>query len=285
MAELKEESCAKCFGGKQLVYSHHSDVLDCDMKFAVYLPPKAAEEPVPVLYYLSGLTCTEQNVITKAGAQRMCSKHNIALVCPDTSPRGVKIEGDDDGWDFGTGAGYYLNATQEPWSKHYNMFDYVTKELPALVEKSLPVTKVKSIFGHSMGGHGALICALKCPGVYASLSAFAPIANPSATKMGSKALQGYLGDDTSAWQTYDATCLAPTYTGPMMSILIDQGMADGFYNDGELQADAFVKAAAGNPNLSVILRKQDGYDHGYYFIATFMEDHIEMHAAALNGSD
>ncbi|EDQ89341.1 uncharacterized protein MONBRDRAFT_32406 [Monosiga brevicollis MX1] len=279
---LKEESCSKCFDGRQLVYSHDSETLKCNMRFAVYLPPAAESRKVPVLYYLSGLTCTEQNVITKAGAQRICAKHNIALVCPDTSPRGVNLEGEDDTWQFGTGAGYYLNATQEPWSKHYHMFDYVTKELPALVEKELPVTATKSIFGHSMGGHGALICALKCPGQYASVTAFAPICNPSVTPVASKALKGYLGDDKAAMEAYDATCLVGSYNGPMMDILIDQGTNDGFYKDKDLEPEAFVRAAAANPNISVVLRKHEGYDHGYYFISSFMEDHVDIHAAALN---
>lgn len=282
---LKQESASKCFDGEQMVYSHSSEVLDCGMKFGIYLPPGAStDKPVPVLYYLSGLTCTEQNVITKAGAQQFCAAQGIALVCPDTSPRGVPIEGDSDHWSFGQGAGYYLTATKEPWSKHYNMYDYVTKELPELVQKNFPVTKDMSIMGHSMGGHGALICSLKNPGKYHSVSAISPICNPSETPLQEKAWSSFLATKEE-WAQWDACKLAPTYDGPSMEILIDQGTNDSFYKDNGLRPQKFVEATRENINVSAILRMHEGYDHGYYFIASFIRDHIEMHAAALKGGD
>lgn len=243
---------------------------------------QADNNPVPVLYYLSGLSCTEQNVITKAGAQQHCARHGIALVCPDTSPRGVPIEGDSNSWDFGVGASYYLRATKEPWSKNYKMFDYVTRELPDLILKSFPVTDECSIMGHSMGGMGAFLCALKSPGRYFSVSALAPICNPSQCAWGKKAFTGFLASEAE-WKQWDPTHLVTEYDGPQMEILIDQGTDDGCYKDGQLQPDAFVQASRDNSQISVILRMQEGYDHGYYFISTFIGDHIELHAASLLG--
>ncbi len=269
-----------CFGGWQDVYRHRSAVLDCDMRFAVYLPPQAAKGPVPVLYWLSGLTCTEQNFITKAGAQRYAAEHGVALVAPDTSPRGDDVA-DDDGYDLGKGAGFYVNATTTPWSRHYRMYDYVVHELPELVEAQLPVTDMRAISGHSMGGHGALIIALKNPGRYRSASAFSPIVAPSHVPWGKKALSTYLGDDIEAWKAYDATELVKTVRA-RLPLLIDQGDADEFLHT-QLQPDLF-KVAADAAAHPVILRMQPGYDHSYYFVASFIGEHVAYHATALQAS-
>ncbi len=266
-----------CFGGWQDVYRHRSSVLDCDMNFAIYLPPQAESGPVPVLYWLSGLTCSEQNFITKAGAQRYAAEHGIAIVCPDTSPRGDEVA-DAEGYDLGKGAGFYVNATQAPWAAHYRMYDYVVDELPALVEANFPVTSARAISGHSMGGHGALVVALRNPGRYRSVSAFSPIVAPSRVPWGQKALAAYLGDDREAWKAYDACELVAT-AGEQLPLLIDQGGADEFL-DGQLKPWLLKEAAdaAGHP---VYLRMQPGYDHSYYFIASFIGDHIAHHAKAL----
>ena len=269
-----------CFGGWQDVYRHRSAVLDCDMRFAVYLPPQAARGPVPVLYWLSGLTCTEQNFITKAGAQRYAAEHGVALVAPDTGPRGDDVA-DDDGYDLGKGAGFYVNATTTPWSRHYRMYDYVVHELPELVEAQLPVTDMRAISGHSMGGHGALIIALKNPGRYRSASAFSPIVAPSHVPWGKKALSTYLGDDIEAWKAYDATELVKTARA-RLPLLIDQGDADEFLHT-QLQPDLF-KVAADAAAHPVILRMQRGYDHSYYFVASFIGEHVAYHATALQAS-
>jgi S-formylglutathione hydrolase len=269
-----------CFGGWQDVYRHRSAVLDCDMRFAVYLPPQAARGPVPVLYWLSGLTCTEQNFITKAGAQRYAAEQGVALVAPDTSPRGDDVA-DDDGYDLGKGAGFYVNATTTPWSRHYRMYDYVVHELPELVEAQLPVTDMRAISGHSMGGHGALIIALKNPGRYRSASAFSPIVAPSHVPWGKKALSTYLGDDIEAWKAYDATELVKTERA-RLPLLIDQGDADEFLHT-QLQPDLF-KVAADAAAHPVILRMQPGYDHSYYFVASFIGEHVAYHATALQAS-
>lgn len=269
-----------CFGGWQDVYRHRSAVLDCDMRFAVYLPPQAAKGPVPVLYWLSGLTCTEQNFITKAGAQRYAAEQGVALVAPDTSPRGDDVA-DDDGYDLGKGAGFYVNATTTPWSRHYRMYDYVVHELPELVEAQLPMTDMRAISGHSMGGHGALIIALKNPGRYRSASAFSPIVAPSHVPWGKKALSTYLGDDIEAWKAYDATELVKTARA-RLPLLIDQGDADEFLHT-QLQPDLF-KAAADAAAHPVILRMQPGYDHSYYFVASFIGEHVAYHATALQAS-
>ena len=269
-----------CFGGWQDVYRHRSAVLDCDMRFAVYLPPQAAKGPVPVLYWLSGLTCTEQNFITKAGAQRYAAEQGVALVAPDTSPRGDDVA-DDDGYDLGKGAGFYINATTTPWSRHYRMYDYVVHELPELVEAQLPMTDMRAISGHSMGGHGALIIALKNPGRYRSASAFSPIVAPSHVPWGKKALSTYLGDDIEAWKAYDATELVKTARA-RLPLLIDQGDADEFLHT-QLQPDLF-KAAADAAAHPVILRMQPGYDHSYYFVASFIGEHVAYHATALQAS-
>lgn len=284
MATLKLVSSAKCFGGFQKVFEHVSEVLGCTMKFAIFLPSKSESAKVPVLYWLSGLTCTEQNFITKAHAQGYAEQYGIAIVAPDTSPRGCNIEGEEESWDFGTGAGFYVDATQEKWKKNYNMYSYVTKELPALVGDNFPVLPLKmSISGHSMGGHGALICALKNPGKYKSVSAFAPICNPMNCPWGQKAFTGYLGEDREAWKKWDACELVRGYPGPPFSnyIMIDQGKEDSFLTQSQLLPENFVESCRG-AGVQVLLRMQEGYDHSYYTIATFMEDHIKHHAACLN---
>lgn len=277
---LEEISSAKCFGGSQKVFKHHSSELKCDMKFGVYVPPISAAQKVPVLYWLSGLTCTEQNFITKAGAQRTAAEQGIMIVAPDTSPRSCGIEGEDDSYDFGTGAGFYVDATEENWKTNYRMFSYVTKELPALIASNFPVLPEKqSVFGHSMGGHGALICFLKNPGLYKSVSAFSPICNPVQCPWGQKALAGYLGGDKETWKEYDATELVKNYDGPIPDILIDQGTDDQFY-PSQLLPENFVEACR-SKNVPVTLRMQEGYDHSYYFISSFVEDHVKHHARHL----
>lgn len=252
------------------------------MNLAVYVPPQAETGPVPVLYYLSGLTCTEKNFIEKAGAQRYAAQHGLMLVAPDTSPRGVNLPGEADDWDFGAGAGFYVNATEAPWVKHYRMYDYVTEELPALIRKDFAVKDRAGIFGHSMGGHGALICGLKNPDKYVSISAFAPVAAPSQCGWGQKAFTGYLGTDKESWAAYDATELMKASSGDLNSILIDQGEADSFLAQRQLLPEVFATACE-QVGQSLTLRQQPGYDHSYYFIATFMGDHIRHHAGVLCG--
>ncbi|XP_067014423.1 S-formylglutathione hydrolase isoform X2 [Anabrus simplex] len=248
------------------------------MNFAVYLPPQSDEGKVPVVYWLSGLTCTEQNFIQKAGAQRYAAEHGVIIVGPDTSPRGCNIPGEDDSWDFGTGAGFYVDATQEPWNKNYRMFSYVTKELPELVKKHFPVLPdCQSIMGHSMGGHGALICALKNPGKYRSVSAFAPICNPTKGAWGKKALGGYLGtSDSDVWNSWDATELVKKYSGPPLEILIDQGKEDQFLKDGQLLPENLVAACQAS-EMPVILHMREGYDHSYFYVSTFIGEHLQHH--------
>ncbi len=266
-----------CFGGWQDVYEHASVTLGCTMRFAIYLPPQAAEGLVPVLYWLSGLTCNEQNFITKAGAQRYAAEQGIAIVCPDTSPRGDDVA-DAEGFDLGKGAGFYVNATQAPWSAHYRMHDYVVDELPALVEANFPVTTARAISGHSMGGHGALVLALRNPGRYRSVSAFSPIVAPCRVPWGQKALTAYLGEDSAAWKAWDACELVKVATDKL-PLLVDQGGDDEFL-DGQLRPQLLQAAAvaAGHP---LQLRMRPGYDHSYYFIATFIGEHVAHHAAAL----
>lgn len=268
-----------CFGGWQDVYEHASATLGCTMRFAIYLPPQAASGPVPVLYWLSGLTCNEQNFITKAGAQRYAAEHGIAIVCPDTSPRGDDVA-DAEGYDLGKGAGFYVNATQVPWSAHYRMHDYVVDELPALVEANFPVTTSRAISGHSMGGHGALVLALRNPGRYRSVSAFSPIVAPSKVPWGEKALTAYLGDDRAKWSAWDA-CELVKQASDKLPLLVDQGGDDEFL-DGQLRPQLLQAAAvaAGHP---LQLRMRPGYDHSYYFIVSFIGEHIAHHAAALHG--
>jgi S-formylglutathione hydrolase len=268
----------KCFGGEQRRYRHHSDTLDCEMTFSVYLPPQAQQGAVPALYWLSGLTSTDENFVHKAGAQRRAAELGMAIVCPDTSPRGVDLPGEDDSYDFGSGAGFYINATQSPWDRHYHMYDYVVHELPALVESQLPVTDRRSVSGHSMGGHGALIAALKNPGRYASVSAFAPICHPTACPWGEKAFLGYLGEDSGAWADYDATLLVP-HAKERLPLLIDQGTADNFLEE-QLHPESLVEACEA-VHHHINLRMHSGYDHSYFFIASFIDEHLDHHARAL----
>ncbi|TBW08242.1 S-formylglutathione hydrolase [Azotobacter chroococcum subsp. isscasi] len=274
-------SSQKSFGGRHNRYRHRSASLNCDMVFAVYLPSQAEQGGrLPVLYWLSGLTCTDENFMQKAGAHRLAAELGLVLVAPDTSPRGAEVPGDPDGaWDFGHGAGFYLNATEEPWVRHYRMHDYVVHELPTLVEAGFPVSERRGISGHSMGGHGALVCALRNPGRYRSLSAFAPIANPSHCPWGEKAFSRYLGGDRERWRGWDA-CALLAEAEERLPILVDQGDADGFLVE-QLRPEALQAAAAavGHP---LTLRLQPGYEHGYYFIASFIDDHLRHHAAALN---
>ncbi|MDD9876133.1 MAG: S-formylglutathione hydrolase [Magnetovibrio sp.] len=268
------------FGGIQGVYSHDSRECACTMRFALYKPPAAETEPRPVVFWLSGLTCTEENFTVKAGAQRMASELGLVVVAPDTSPRGVDLPGEDDSYDFGSGAGFYLDATEAPWSAHYRMESYITGELPALIFKHFPARADRqAITGHSMGGHGALTLALKNPETYASVSAFSPIVAPTQVPWGQKALAGYLGEDRQAWSRYDATQLVKDGHRLPSSILIDQGTADDFLEQ-ELRPNLFEDACreAGQP---VEIRMQEGYDHSYFFIATFIEDHLRFHARNL----
>ncbi|XP_061431274.1 S-formylglutathione hydrolase [Lethenteron reissneri] len=279
---LVEISSNRIFEGYQKVFEHESSELKCKMRFGVYLPPKAETHKCPVLYWLSGLTCTEQNFVTKAGVQRLASEHGLIVVAPDTSPRGCNVEGEDESWDFGSGAGFYVDATRDPWSQHYRMYSYVTRELPKLVKESFSADAEKqSIFGHSMGGHGALVCALRNPGMYRSVSAFAPICNPVECPWGQKAFAGYLGEDREAWKAYDATLLVSGYSGPPLDILVDQGKDDQFLSAGQLLPDNFL-AACTQAKVPAVFRLQEGYDHSYYFIATFMDDHVLHHAKYLN---
>jgi len=279
---LSTRSEQRCFGGRMGFHTHRSSATGTDMAFALYLPPQAAHAPVPALYYLAGLTCTEETFAIKAGAQRLAAEHGLALVACDTSPRGLNLPGEDDGWDFGTGAGFYLDATAEPWARHYRMGRYINQELPALIEANFPVIPGrKGIFGHSMGGHGALVSALRRPELWQSVSAFAPIANPVAVPWGEKAFSSYLGPDRAAWSQWDASLLmaAKPYPGP---ILVDQGLSDQFL-DSQLRPDRLEQAAAAS-GQALTLRRHEGYDHSYWFIQSFMADHIAHHARALGGA-
>jgi len=270
----------RCFGGRQLRYRHASQALGCDMHFSIYLPPQAEEGPVPVLYWLSGLTCTDENFVNKAGAQRYAAEHGIAVVAPDTSPRGEGVPDDPDGaWDFGLGAGFYVNATEQPWAAHYNMHDYVASELFTLVGANFPVDSARAaISGHSMGGHGAITLALKSPGRFKSISAFAPICSPLNCPWGEKALGMYLGDDRLAWESYDSCVLLGRAT-EQLPLLVDQGEADDFLAQ-QLKPELLLDAAE-QSDYPLQLRMQPGYDHSYFFIASFIGEHIAFHASHL----
>lgn len=270
----------RCFGGRQLRFLHRSQALGCAMHFSVFLPPQAERGDVPVLYWLSGLTCTDENFVQKAGAQRYAAEHGIALVCPDTSPRGEAIPDDPDGaWDFGSGAGFYLNATQDPWAAHYNMEDYVANELFALVGAHLPVDSTRAaISGHSMGGHGAITIGLKSPGRYKSVSAFAPISSPMRCPWGEKALSRYLGENRIDWENHDSCVLLGRAT-EQLPLLVDQGDADNFLVE-QLKPE-LLKQAAADAGYPLQLRMQHGYDHSYFFIASFIGEHIAFHARYL----
>lgn len=276
---MKTESTARAFGGTQGVYSHASSECQCDMTFAVYMPPQAADGPVPVLWYLSGLTCTHANVMDKGEYRAHAAKHGIAIVCPDTSPRGDNVPDESDNWQFGSGAGFYLDAQNEPWRKNYRMYSYILEELQKLVLENFNVdANRQGIFGHSMGGHGALTMALKNPDLYKSCSAFAPIVQPTTADWSSGAFERYLGDNPEAWADYDATLLVEN-GARLDDVLIDQGAADGFLEVG-LRPWLFEEACK-NADIPLTLRMQEGYDHSYFFISTFMEDHIAWHAERL----
>lgn len=278
---IKRFESIKEWGGYLNRYTHDSAVLGCEMTFSVYLPPQAEKGNVPTLYWLSGLTCTDDNARTKAGAQRYAAEQGIAIVFPDTSPRGSDVTDEPDRYDLGKGAGFYVNATQEPWAKHYQMYDYVTQELPTLLEADLPlIPDVKSVTGHSMGGHGALLCALKNPDGYQSVSAFSPICNPVNCEWGKGCFGAYLGDEISTWRAYDATMLVESGAS-VADILIDQGLADEFYDEKQLLPDNFQEACD-KAGQKVTIRFQKGYDHSYHFIASFIGEHIAYHAKALN---
>eukprot|EP00245_Coleochaete_scutata_P005695 TRINITY_DN19432_c0_g1_i1.p1 TRINITY_DN19432_c0_g1~~TRINITY_DN19432_c0_g1_i1.p1 ORF type:complete len:377 (-),score=61.04 TRINITY_DN19432_c0_g1_i1:211-1341(-) len=285
MSAPDEISDNKHFGGHNKRYQHESKTLGCPMKFHLFFPPSAATQKVPVIYWLSGLTCTDENFIQKSGAQRMAAEKGVAIVAPDTSPRGLNIEGESDSWDFGVGAGFYLNATVDKW-KNWRMYDYITEELPMVLAAHFPTqldTSQSSIMGHSMGGHGALVVALKNPGKYKAVSAFSPICNPMECPWGVKAFTGYLGDDKESWAEYDATVLVKKYRGPKLDILIDQGDKDNFYIQKQLLPEHFQHACE-EAGLPLTLRFQGGYDHSYFFISSFIDDHISLHAKAFHTS-
>jgi S-formylglutathione hydrolase len=274
----KPISANRSFGGWVKRFAHRSDVLDCDMVFGAYLPPQAEQGPVPALWWLSGLTCTDENFMQKAGAQRLAAELGMAIICPDTSPRGTDLPGEHDDWDFGSGAGFYVNATQAPWSAHYRMYDYVTRELPDIAESILPLDGRKSVSGHSMGGHGALVCALREPERWQSVSAFSPICHPSESPWGIKAFTHYLGEDRNDWAEWDATQLVTT-VDKQLPILIDQGADDEFLGD-QLKPGSLEQACICTHHpLEINLR--EGYDHSYFFVASFIDDHLRHHARAL----
>lgn len=276
---LERRSEQVCFDGRMGFYSHRSEATRSDMRFGIYLPPQAARGKVPALYYLAGLTCTEETFMIKAGAQRLAAEHGLALVACDTSPRGLNLPGDSESWDFGVGAGFYINATAAPWSTNYHMGSYVNEELPALVEKNFPVSvERRGIFGHSMGGHGALVTALRNPERWHSVSAFAPISNPAAVPWGKKAFGNYLGADTTKWADWDASLLMRRQAYPGL-MLVDQGQADQFLVE-QLQPQALAAAAA-ESGQALRVRRHDGYDHSYWFIQSFMPDHLAHHAKNL----
>ncbi|ULJ61933.1 S-formylglutathione hydrolase [Wielerella bovis] len=279
---MKHLETYRIFNGEQQIWQHFSDCLNCEMKFAIYLPncaenSTAKTERLPVLYWLSGLTCTEQNFITKSGFQRYADEHNLIVVAPDTSPRGENVA-DDDAYDLGQGAGFYVNATQGEWAKHYQMYDYIVKELPALIDKHFPTNGKQSIFGHSMGGHGALMIAFKNPDVYQSVSAFSPIVAPSCVAWGQKAFSAYLGDDKNAWQDYDSVALLEKYR-PNLPILIEQGDKDKFLAE-QLKPELFCQMAD-KLGVAYQFNLRAGYDHSYYFISSFIGEHIAFHAKYL----
>lgn len=280
-SQMEELGNTICFGGQQLRFQHESSVVNCQMKFSVFLPPQSKNSTVPVLYWLSGLTCTDENFVQKAGAQQYASRHGVAIVAPDTSPRGDQVPDDPEGaYDFGLGAGFYVNATQAPWEQHYRMYEYVNNELTTLIESEFPVdTQRCGIFGHSMGGHGALTIGLKNPHVFKSISAFAPISSPMNCPWGEKALSNYLGNNREDWQDYDACELVRKHNSVAQPVLVDQGDTDQFLSEQlkpELLRESFDQA-----RRPIELRMQNGYDHSYFFIASFIEDHIRFHSENL----
>lgn len=276
---LTEQSSTKLFGGWLKQFNHQSEVLNCSMRFSIYLPKSTTEnDRLPVLYWLSGLTCTDENVMQKSGIQRVASELGIVIVAPDTSPRGEGIA-DDENYDLGQGAGFYVNATQAPWSTHYKMYDYIVNELPEVIEKHFPVSDKRAISGHSMGGHGALTIGLKNPDKFASISAFSPISNPINCPWGQKAFTAYLGKDKCAWAAHDASVLLKNSTR-IQPILIDQGLADNFLIE-QLKPETLTDSIS-DKHAKFQLRQHEGYDHSYYFIASFIDDHLHFHARYLN---
>ncbi|XKL59974.1 hypothetical protein PGB90_000990 [Kerria lacca] len=279
VTSVKEESSSKCFNGYQKVFSHQSVELNCKMRFAIYLPPQAEERNCPLIYYLSGLTCNEQNFIQKAGAQRFAAQYGYIVVTPDTSPRGCGLSGEDEKWNVGSGAGLYVDATETPWNKHYRMYSYITSELPIIIEDNFPIISDKvSIIGHSMGGHGALLCAFRNPGKYKSVSTFAPVCNSQKCVPFKEAFDLYLGPNSESHKEWNAMELVKNYNGPPLCILIDQGTEDEFLD--QLYPTEFTEACA-ESRVSVILNMRDGYDHGYYFVSTFIEEHFKFHSQFL----
>ena len=277
---MKTVSTSKSHGGSQGVYSHASSACDCDMTFAVFVPPKAAETPCPVVWYLSGLTCTHANVMDKGEYRAKATELGLIIVCPDTSPRGAQVPDEPDNWQFGCGAGFYLDATEAPFAAHYRMYSYITEELPALIADHFPADMTRqAICGHSMGGHGAMTIALKNPDRFKGCSAFAPIVQPSTADWSVGAFEKYLGPDRAAWRAWDACALVDDGARFPGGFLVDQGTADGFLETG-LRPWLFA-AAAKKTGQSLTLRMQEGYDHSYFFISTFMADHLEWHAARL----
>jgi S-formylglutathione hydrolase len=280
LPQLTTRAEHRCFGGALGYYSHASTATGTEMRFGVYVPPHARGAQLPVLYYLAGLTCTEETFLIKAGALRLAAELGIILVAPDTSPRGLSLPGDSESWDFGVGAGFYLDATRAPWSAAYRMYSYVTVDLPMMIGAHFPASERRGIFGHSMGGHGALVVALRNPDRYHSVSAFAPICNPMTVPWGEKAFSNYLGDDRAAWADYDASALmvrAP-YPG---ELLVDQGLSDQFL-DKQLRPEALERAAQ-ESGQRLTMRRHAGYDHSYWFIQTFVADHLRWHAERLRG--
>ncbi|MEP0202017.1 MAG: S-formylglutathione hydrolase [Halioglobus sp.] len=277
---MEQIAANRCFEGSQLRFTHAATTTQCDMNFSVFLPPAVHEGPVPVIYWLSGLTCTDENFVQKAGAQRYAAEHGVAIIAPDTSPRGDDVPDDAEGaWDFGLGAGFYVNATQSPWNTHYQMYDYITQELPAVVAEHFSVdTQRSAIMGHSMGGHGALTIALKNPAQYRSVSAFSPIVAPTQCPWGEKALGHYLGDNRESWQAYD-TCELIRSGAQALPMLVDQGEADDFL-DEQLKTGLLEQTCV-DTGYAATIRRQPGYDHSYFFIASFIGSHIAFHAKAL----
>jgi S-formylglutathione hydrolase len=275
---IENISSAKVHGGWHKQYSHNSVVLNCPMRFAIFLPPQAEQtKDIPVLYWLSGLTCTDENFMQKAGAFEAAAKYGIAIVAPDTSPRGDSVA-NDESYDLGQGAGFYVNATEQPWKKHYQMYDYIIKELPSIVENHLPVSTKKAISGHSMGGHGALTIGLKNPELFTSISAFSPICHPIDCPWGQKAFSAYLGDDQEKWRAYDA-CEILKSSGAQLPILVDQGSADQFLAE-QLRTESFIDTAQSSGSL-IEVNYREGYDHSYFFINSFINSHIAFHAKYL----
>lgn len=277
---LEQIGANQSFGGQQLRYKHQSTTLNCEMTFSLYLPPQANNGPVPVLYWLSGLTCTDENFVQKAGAQQYAAEHGIAIVCPDTSPRGEGIADDPEGaYDMGLGAGFYVNATQQPWAEHYQMYSYVVDELPAIINTEFPIDGQRaSISGHSMGGHGALTIALKNPGRFKSVSAFAPICSPLNCPWGNKILSNYLGENLEDWKQYDTVELVKQ-SAVQLPVLVDQGEGDNFLAE-QLKTELLIRASE-EAEFPMQIRLQPEYNHSYFFIATFIGEHIAFHARAL----